>query len=213
MYIPAANHIEDMAKLAEVIRENSFATLVSVHEGVPFATHVPLLFRSEEGEHGTLVGHIARANPQWQHFDGSREVLAIFQGPHAYISPSWYETVPAVPTWNYVAVHTYGIPRVIEDDAAVAVLLQEMVAHYEAALPEPWSGDLPAEYAEKMRRGVVAFEIAITRIEGKFKLGQNKPAADMRGVHAALGDSPDPAVRRLAQMTADECRHGSADPL
>jgi transcriptional regulator len=211
MYIPAANRVEDGDKLAEIIRENSFATLVSVHEGAPFATHLPLLFRPESGEHGTLVGHVARANPRWRHFDGERDVLVIFQGPHAYVSPSWYETSPAVPTWNYVAVHVYGIPRVVEEDGAVAALLHELITHYEAGLPEPWSGELPAEYAEKMRRGVVAFEIAVTRIEGKFKLGQNKPAADTRGVCRALQDSPDPAVRRLAQLTADECGIGQAD--
>jgi transcriptional regulator len=213
MYIPAANRVEDRDKLADVMRENSFATLVSVHEGVPFATHLPLLFRPEQGDHGALVGHVARANPQWRHFDGESEILTIFQGSHAYVSPSWYETVPAVPTWNYVAVHVYGVARIVEDDAVVEALLQEMITHYEAALPEPWSGELPAEYAEKMRRGVVAFEMAVTRIEGKFKLGQNKPAADMRGVCRALRDSPEPAVRRLAEITADACGIGLADDV
>jgi transcriptional regulator len=212
MYIPTANRVEDPVRIAEVISENSFATLITVHDGTPFATHLPLLFHPDQGEAGTLVGHVARANPQWQHFDGTREVLVIFQGPHAYISPTWYQTQPTVPTWNYVAVHVYGVPRVIDEDAAVAALLQKLVAHYEAGLPEPWSGDLPAEYAEKMRRGVVAFEIAITRVEGKFKLGQNKPAADMFGVCQALRDSPDPTVRRLVLATEEACGIDLSDP-
>ncbi len=137
MYLPASFAVADSDRLAEVMRKFSFATLVTATDGVPFATHLPLLHRPQPGTLGVLVGHVARANPQWQHFTTEKESLAIFSGPHAYVSPSWYETELAVPTWNYIAVHAYGVPRVIEDEAWLEALLDEMVQRYEASRPQP----------------------------------------------------------------------------
>ena len=203
MYTPRHFREDDPGILRAVMRENSFATLVSLDGGELTATHLPLLLDEDRGAHGTLIGHVARANPQWRGFAGS-DVLAIFQGPHAYVSPSWYEDRAAnVPTWNYVAVHAYGVPRLVENDAAVARLLAATAGTYEAAQPAPWS---PAEFdAEKyaaMRRGVVAFEIPISRIEGKRKLSQNKSEADRAGVVAALADSGDETGRAVAAVMA-----------
>jgi transcriptional regulator len=200
MYVPAAFRVEDTSSLYEVIEAYSFATLVSVTDDAPFATHVPLLFeRRTDGP--ALLGHVARANPHWRRFDGSRQALAIFHGPHAYISPSWYATHPAVPTWNYVAVHAYGAPRVRDDDTWVSHLLDRLVAKYESALPEPWSGELPVPFRQRMVRAVVGFEMPVERIEGKFKLGQNRPAADQERVTQVLAGATDPTLRDLAALT------------
>ena len=204
MYLPPAFRIESASKLAEFIRRHSFATLITHSDGAPFASHLPMLFRSGDGEHGTLVSHMARANPQWRHFVEGGELLAIFHGPHAYISPSWYETEPAVPTWNYATVHAYGVPRIIDDPAEVVALLGETVAEYESAFENPWSGELPEDFRDKLVRGIVAFEIPISRIEGKYKLGQNRSAADLKGVFDALCSSGNADDLALATMMAQE---------
>jgi transcriptional regulator len=205
MYIPPAFRVEYPGKLAALIQQHSFATLVT-HDGTaPFASHVPMLFRPDAGSHGTLLSHVARANPQWQHFASGGEVLAIFHGPHSYISPSWYATEPAVPTWNYAAVHAYGVPTVISDHERVVSLLRETVSAYEASFAQPWPGDLPDEFRDRLIRGIVAFEMRITRIEGKFKLGQNRPVADNQGVFDALSRSGDAGSEAVARMMLTEC--------
>jgi len=200
MYIPPAFRVEDAAKLAALIQRHSFATLITHADGAPFASHLPMLYRPEAGPHGTLISHLARANPQWQHFAHGPEALAIFHGPHSYISPSWYQAELAVPTWNYAAVHAYGVPSIITDHDRIVALLDELIATYEAAFPKPWPGQLPDEYRDKMIQGIVAFEIPITRLEGKFKLGQNRPVADVQNVHAALSASADADSRALAEF-------------
>ena len=164
-----------------------------------------MLLRSDAGSHGTLVSHMARVNPQWRHFAPGGEALVVFHGPHSYISPSWYQTEPAVPTWNYASVHAYGIPAVFTEHDRVVALLREMVLTYEASFERPWPGNLPDDYRDQMIKGLVAFEIPITRIEGKFKLGQNRPTADVQGVFDALSRSGDPEGRALAQMMRVEC--------
>ncbi|EDY21623.1 FMN-binding negative transcriptional regulator [Chthoniobacter flavus Ellin428] len=204
MYIPPAFRIEDKARLASFLREYSFATFITNDDATPFASHLPMLFRPDLGEHGTLIAHLARANPQWRHFAEGREALAIFHGPHAYISPTWYETAPAVPTWNYAVVHAYGIPKIFENRDRIAALLQETISVYESSFAQPWSGQLPVEYLDKMIHGVVAFEIPITRLEGKFKLGQNRSPEDVQGVFRALSQSASSNDRALAQFMAAE---------
>ncbi len=203
MYIPAAFRVEDADKLRALMRQHSFATLVTHDGAAPFASHLPMLLRPNVGVHGTLVSHMARANPQWKHFADGREALAVFHGPHAYVSPGWYETQPAVPTWNYAVVHAYGIPQIITDHDIVAALLRETIALFEAPQPKPWSGDLPPEYFEKMMQGIVAFEIPISRLEGKFKLGQNRSVADQQGVYDALRQSGDAESFALADLMSE----------
>jgi len=202
VYIPDAFGETDQAALHQLIRDNSFATLIAHSGGALFASHLPLLLDSARGDCGTLRGHMARANPQWRDFKDGAEALAIFQGPHAYISPSWYETHPSVPTWNYVAVHAYGIPRSIEDRAELRDLLTASVRLYESGFEQPWEFDLPEDFAEKMINMIVGFEIPIGRLEGKFKLNQNRSAADRRGVIRALERSPDPVARAIAELMA-----------
>ena len=204
MYIPPAFRVEDKARLAAFLHQHSFATLITHDGAAPFASHLPMLFRPDVGPHGTLTAHMARANPQWQHFANGREALAIFHGPHSYISPSWYEATPAVPTWNYAVVHAYGIPTIFDDHERIVSLLREIVFLYESAFEQPWRGELPDEYREKMIRGIVAFNIPLTRIDGKFKLGQNRSAADIQGVFRALSGSDNGDDRALAQLMLAE---------
>jgi transcriptional regulator len=173
------------------MQQYSFATLVTQHNGVPFASHLPFLLQTGAGPYGTLLGHMARANPQWQDFNSGQEVLVIFQGPHAYVSPSWYEVHPSVPTWNYAAVHAYGIPQVIHDHHALYNLLRTLVQTYEAPSPRPWAFDLPEDYLRSMMQGIVGFTIALCRLEGKYKLSQNRPAQDRPRVMDALEQQGD----------------------
>ena len=198
MYIPAAFKINDPAKLAAVMREHSFATLISVHDGSPFASHLPLLYDAVRGEFGTIRGHMSRANPLWQHFAAGGEALVIFHGPHSYISPRWYVDGDSVPTWNYVVVHAYGIPAVIEDSNWLSALVDETVAKYESdpSLLRP----IPPASRANLLRGIVGFEIPISRLEGKFKLGQNRSESDRRATHEALVSSDKSDARALSEV-------------
>ena len=195
MYTPAHFQVHDLGTLHAFIQRHSFATLVSQEGGVPQATHLPFLLNPTQN---TLISHMARANPQWRHFT-SAEVLVIFTGPHAYISPAWYATQPAVPTWNYTAVHAYGIPRIITQHDRFAQMLHDLVELYESGRPNRWNGQLPPEFRDGLMKGIVGLEIQITRLEGKFKLGQNRPQ-DAPGVIAMLEKSTDQTDRETAQM-------------
>jgi transcriptional regulator len=196
MYTPKHFEVRDPALLFALMDRFSFATLVSIDDGVPVASHLPFLIAPQRGAHGTLISHMARANTQWQTFTHDQEILTIFQGDHTYISPSWYTPQPAVPTWNYMVVHAYGVPHMIDDDAALDMLARVIDKH-EAAFAEPWHMD--DAYATKLLRGIVAFEIPITRLEGKFKLSQNRSERDQQQVIEALSASTDPIDRELAQ--------------
>ncbi|HEV7278983.1 MAG TPA: GNAT family N-acetyltransferase [Pirellulaceae bacterium] len=215
MYVPPTFQVEDSEKLAAFIQRHSFATLItsdrSRADGAsPFASHLPMLLESERGPQGTLVAHMARANPQWRQFAAGGEALAIFHGPHAYVSPSWYATQPAVPTWNYAAVHVYGVPTLFEDHDRVADLLSRTNATYESAFKLPWPGQLPDEYRDGLIRAIVAFELPISRIEGKFKLSQNRSPEDRQGVYAALSRSAYASDRDTAALMAEE---GLVEPM
>ncbi|HTH46947.1 MAG TPA: FMN-binding negative transcriptional regulator [Candidatus Limnocylindria bacterium] len=200
MYVPAAFASDDAAAIRAVIAQHPFATLVTVDGAEPFATHLPLLQFAGPDAPGTLVGHVAKANPQWRHLETGRDVLAIFHGPHAYVSPSWYEVKPAVPTWNYVAVHAYGKARLITDTTELQARLRELTVHFESGLPQPWAPDLPEDYWQHMMRALVGFEISVTRLEGKFKLSQNRSANDVQGVIRALSQSGQPMDREVAGL-------------
>src|SRR5579863_7758569 len=186
MYIPAHFSEDNRATLQAFIREHSFGILVTQVDGAPFATHLPFLFDAGRGSYGTLHAHMARANPQWQSFSREQEALVIFQGPHAYISPSWYDVELSVPTWNYATVHAYGIPRLIEDSEMLYTQLKTLVEINEAQFEQPWTFQLPEDYVHKMMRGIVCFTLEITRLEGKFKMSQNRTADEQSKVIAAL---------------------------
>jgi transcriptional regulator len=174
MYVPQHFAETDPAKLFDFIEAHSFGLLVSQADGRPFASHLPMLLDRHAGPHGCLRGHVARANPQWRTAAG-QEVLAVFSGPHAYISPTWYESERVVPTWNYVAVHVYGTLHLVEERDALLAIVRDMVHFYERSLPQPWDFDPASDYVNKMLQGIVGFRVQVTRIEGKWKLGQNHP--------------------------------------
>jgi len=198
MYTPKAFALTERAELRALMERFGFATLVTVRDGVPHATHLPLRLDPDTGEHGTLIGHLARANEQWHDLASGGEALVVFIAEHAYISPSWYETYPSVPTWNYSAAHAYGTPRIIEDAGRVEAILRELTAHHEGQFAAPWPMDLEADYLQRQMRALVAFEIPIARLEGTAKLSQNRPTVDRRGVVTALAASDDPGERGVA---------------
>lgn len=183
MYIPKLNRVDDKNKNFQLMEANSFATVVTVDEaGLPFATHMPVVLDKSRGQLGTLISHIARANPQWKHFAHAEEILVIFGGPHAYISPTWYAGDFNLPTWNYMAVHAYGKPNLVEDEATLQQMLTDLIAVNERGRTPEWMVDWSDERNVKMLKVIVGFEMEITRLEGKSKLNQNKTVADQQGV-------------------------------
>jgi transcriptional regulator len=198
MYSPKFNQVHDRAVLIEAMRAYSFAILFGAQsepdaESGAQATHLPLVVK-DEGQHGLLEGHFARANRHWQSLAG-RETLVVFPGPHSYVSPTLYEEQLSVPTWNYIAIHAYGTLTLVEDDAGKEALLAGLIAAHDPAYAERWRS-LPEGYRRTMLAGIMGFRIPIVRIEGKFKLSQNRPEQDRRNVQAAqaAGDSDQQAL-------------------
>lgn len=207
MYSPKFNQVHDREILLEAMQAYSFATLFGpVLSELPglsaMATHLPLVV-SNEGEHGLLEGHFAKANPHWQALAG-RETLVVFSGPHSYVSPALYTDPLSVPTWNYIAIHAYGTLSLVEDNPGKEALLTGLIAFNEPRYLERWRS-LPDGFRRTMLAGIVGFRIPIARIEGKFKLSQNRSAEERRNVHAAQSaGSPDQqALARWMERLVD----------
>jgi transcriptional regulator len=200
MYIPHHFAEPRVDLLHELIRARPLCTLVTQTPGGLGANHVPLHLSDAPAPFGTLRGHVARANPMWREVVPGSEVLAIFQGPEAYVTPAWYptkaETGKVVPTWNYVVAHAYGMLCVVEDSTWVRTQLEALTAHNEAAFAAPWQvSDAPHEYIDKLLGAVVGIEIVITRLVGKWKTSQNQPASNREGVaHGLRGLGGEEAV-------------------
>jgi transcriptional regulator len=192
MYIPNRFKEDDAETLAAFIDENAFGLLVTAVDGRPFASHIPFLY---EPESQRLSAHVARANPQWQHFSDTADVMVVFQGPHAYISPAWYVD-PGVPTWNYVAVHAYGIARAVEDPSDIRGIIARLTERYERNNAPPW---LPT-YDERLLSAIVGIEISVKALEGKFKLSQNRSAADRAAVISKLKETSSEGDAALARL-------------
>jgi transcriptional regulator len=204
VYTPEPVKEERLPVLHEAIRQIGLATLVTQGAGGPVASHVPLLLDPEGGPLGTLHGHLARANPHWQDLARGAPTLAVFLGPEGYVSPSWYPTKArtgkVVPTWNYVAVHASGPVAMVEDAARLLDLVTRLTERHEARFARPWRvADAPASFVEAMLRAIVGFEMRIERLEGKWKLSQNRPAEDRAGVVEGLARSAAPGDRALAE--------------
>ncbi len=187
MYLPPDFKEERVPVMHEAIRTAALGTLVTLGEAGLEASHVPMLIDPEPAPYGTLTGHVSRANPQWRRSAADVQALAIFPGPDAYISPAWYATKrqsgKVVPTWNYVAIHAYGALRFFEDAERLLRLVTRLTETHEAGRPEPWAvSDAPAEFVRGMLKGIVGFELPIVRLEGKWKMSQNRPAEDRSGV-------------------------------
>ena len=194
MYSPKFNQVADRSILMEAMQAYSFAILFGPQSApqspAPLAaTHLPLVVK-DEGEHGLIEGHFARANPHWQSLAG-RETLVIFPGPHSYVSPTLYVEELSVPTWNYIAVHAYGTLSLIEDDPGKEALLKGLIQIHDPAWYEKWLA-MPDGFRRSMLAGIVGFRIPIARIEGKFKISQNRTPEERRNVHAAqVAGTPD----------------------
>ena len=206
MYLPA--HFEEtrIEVLHALMHEHPFATLVAHGADGLTANHLPLHLAAETGPFGALQGHIARANPLWQKF-ADEEVLVIFHGPQAYVTPSWYETKrehgKAVPTWNYAVVHAHGRLRAIDDPGWLRRQLETLVTHHENAFAEPWQiGDAPPEYIDIMLAAIVGIEIIITDLKGKWKISQNQPVANRNGVVAGLREQGTADALQIAELVA-----------
>ncbi|MEW6344940.1 MAG: FMN-binding negative transcriptional regulator [Paraburkholderia sp.] len=191
MYVPA--HFEENRPevLHQLMADHPLGALVTIGPNGLDANHVPFEFAPDEGTHGTLRAHVARANPVWQEVATQPDTLVIFQGPAAYISPTWYpskhETHRQVPTYNYMVVHAHGKITVRDDEAFVRGLVARLTRTMEANEPKPWKmGDAPADFISQMLGAIVGIEIEVTRLVGKWKLSQNKEARDRRGAAEAL---------------------------
>jgi transcriptional regulator len=202
MYIPAAFAEADLPKLLDFIEQHSFGLLVSQVDELPFASHLPFLLERTTGPHGTLIGHMARANPQWEQIEG-KAVLAVFSGPHAYISPTWYEAEQVVPTWNYTAVHAYGRAELVHKEDGLLEIVQKSAQLFEQAMPQPWSFDPSSTFVKRLLTQIVGFRIEIEKIEGKFKLNQNQPVERRRKVIVALQERGDENSHAIAAMIHD----------
>jgi len=207
MYSPKFNQVHDRLILIEAMRAYSFATLFGPASGEPpgagtMATHLPLIVK-DAGEHGVLEGHFAKANPHWQALAG-RETLVVFAGPHSYVSPTLYTEPLSVPTWNYIAVHAYGTLSLVEDDPGKEALLADLIAAHEPSYLDHWRG-LPEGFRRNLLAGIMGFRIPIARIEGKFKLSQNRALEERRNVHAAqsAGSPDERALARWMERLLD----------
>ncbi|HET8843520.1 MAG TPA: FMN-binding negative transcriptional regulator [Ktedonobacteraceae bacterium] len=201
MYTPKHFREDDLVVLQTLMRDYSFATLISVQDdSLPIASHLPFVYDPEPAPYGMLKAHMALGNPQWKTFQEGREVLVIFQGPHAYISPSWYEVELSVPTWNYATVHAYGSPRLLKGRDEFYKHLQTLIAIHESQFDQPWPFQLPEDYVEKLMKGAIGFEIPVTRLEGKFKMSQNRSENERIRVSAELRASGDPTLCEVAEL-------------
>lgn len=204
MYLPAHFAQPDAAALHALIRQHPLATLVSVGADGPTADHIPLELDPTAGPHGTLRGHVARANPLWQAAAGT-PVLAVFNGPQAYITPSWYAskatTHKVVPTWNYSVVHAHGVLRAVQDAAWLHALVSRLTGQQEALRSTPWAvSDAPDDYVQSMLRAIVGIEIPLTHLVGKWKISQNRSETDRSGVAQGLAAEGSSTAQAMAAL-------------
>ena len=206
MYIPRANQEDRIPVLHKLMEDQPFASLITMGSSGLFASHIPMVLE-QNGTLGQLRGHISRANTQWRDYTPSVEALAIFSGPQHYITPNWYqekqETGKVVPTWNYVVVHAYGYLKVIEDGEWLMAHLANLTNIHEAESPVPWKiGDAPADYIAALAKGIVGLEMTVERLEGKWKVSQNRSERDRSGVAmglAELGTTESLAMKALVE--------------
>ncbi len=199
MYVPPHFAVSDRAALHDFIEAHSFGLLVSRVAGAPFATHLPFLLDSDRRPHGALVGHMARANPHWKEL-AARPALAVFSGPHAYISPRWYEAENVVPTWNYVAVHATGRAVLVEEKDELLEIVRRSAEVFEAGEPQPWVLDSSGPFVDRLLAQIVGFRIEIDTLEGKWKLNQNHSAKRRAKVVRALDARGGENARGIADL-------------
>jgi transcriptional regulator len=212
MYVPAHFKEARAEVLHDLIRAHPLAVLVTLDANGLVANHIPMEIDGAAGEYGTLRGHVARGNPMWTSHRPEVDAMAIFQGPHSYITPAYYATKAAtgevVPTWNYAIVHAYGPLRAIDDPAWLRRFVEQLTDRHEAMLGpagrEPWKvSDAPERYIDRLIKAIIGIEIPIARFEGKWKVSQNRPAEDRAGIIAGLADSDEPMKHAMAQLVRE----------
>ncbi|MGB6478036.1 MAG: FMN-binding negative transcriptional regulator [Candidatus Sulfotelmatobacter sp.] len=204
MYIPEYFRVRDHEDAIKFMRANPFAILISSTESGPFATHLPIFVRAENGEEKIILrGHVAKANPHWRYLEQQPQCLTIFHGPHSYISPSNYTARESVPTWNYGAVHLYGNAQVFSSPEALQGILHELIHTFEPAYASQWAS-LDEAYRERMLRQIVGFEIEVTKMEAKFKLGQNRAREYQHNMITSLEKANDTVVSGVARLMKDQ---------
>jgi transcriptional regulator len=199
MYTPKHNKEEDRRKLYEFIKAHGFATLVTIKESRPRATHLPFMAEMSDEGRITLYAHMARANDQWRDFSDGREPLVIFQEPHAYVSPSHYETAHNVPTWNYVAVHCYGRAHLLEKKEEKLELLERLIKENDEVYFRRWR-ELPADYIDPKLAGITAFRIDVTHTEARFKLSQDRTLQEREHIIGEFAASADRLVNETGEL-------------
>lgn len=210
VYIPKAFEMNDHSKIVNFIREHSFGILFSKYDNGPFATHLPFLIDENKYDQGTLISHMAIANPHWRGLD-NKEVLVVFTGPHAYISPSWYEDSDHAPTWNYISVHVYGEFRRIENQDQIKEIIRNTVHFYESPLPEPWAADFDNKFINGLMNGLIAFEIKINKLEGKWKLSQNHSTLKQQRLVRGLKSSNQYDSYKIGRLIEENLTQESQD--
>jgi transcriptional regulator len=211
MYVPVHFKEDRIEVLHDAIRQYGFGTLVTSSEQEMEASHLPMLIEPEPAPFGTLLGHLARANPQWQRVKPGMQALAIFLGPNTYITPSWYqtkqETGKVVPTWNYLAIHAYGEIDFFHDPAELRAHVSKMTETHEAPRAAPWAvSDAPEAFVDQMLRAIVGFKLRITKLEGKWKMSQNRPAKDVTGVIEGLSREEGEGHQPVAEIVASRAK-------
>ncbi len=209
MYVPKAFEEQNTAILHDFIERYPFATIVTQQGGNLIASHLPLLLERNEGRCGMLQGHIARANPQFLHFQEGSQALVIFQGPNSYISPAWYQNQQNVPTWNYAVVHACGTPVIVGEPDLIGILKRTVEVH-EAHLEPGWTFDSAQTWIRKMLPEIAGFHIPISDLQGKFKLNQNRTEADREGVIRILLQSGEDSKRAIADLMEARSRERRA---
>ncbi len=212
VYTPRSFRMDDLPTLHRLIRDFSFGVLFSQNSEGPIASHLPFMVDPGRGPNGTLIAHMARANPQWRRWTDTTTVLAVFQGPHAYISPAWYEDQVTVPTWNYATVHVTGRPELVMEPERLRPMVEDLLEIHESGVvpgtdaaprgPDglAWDPSLTEAVMDVELKAIAGFEIPIDRIEGKFKFNQNRSREDQAGVARALSESDDPAMQDVADI-------------
>lgn len=208
MYTPAHFREDRLPVLNDAIHQARLATLVTLGDDGLDASHVPVVLDATTGPYGVIEGHLSRANPQWRSANPAAAALAIFTGPDAYITPSWYpakqQTGRVVPTWNYVAVHAHGHMEFFDDSAQLLALVTRLTDRHEAGRPAPWAvSDAPDDYIQTLLKGVIGFRLRISRLEGKWKASQNRPSDDRAAVMQGLRESDTPMDAMMAKAMSE----------
>jgi transcriptional regulator len=204
VYIPEYFRVRDHEDAIKFMRANPFAILISSTDTGPFATHLPLFVLAEKDDKKVVLhGHVAKANPHWRYLEQQPQCLAIFHGPHSYISPSNYTSHESVPTWNYGAVHLYGSAKVFSSPEALQGVLHELIQTFEPAYAAQWAS-LDEGFRQRMLKQIVGFEIEVTKMEAKFKLNQNRSREDQENVIASLEKADDTGVSGVARLMKEQ---------